>query len=264
MEISKSISNRSSSGTGSVRGSFFKETPQHNLKRNSSSSLLRKTSSNRSSARTSGRTSGRTSSRKYRDSRKSSDKQHLLKFIPENEKQISELKSIVKKFDTAKLEGEIKRNNDIFDKKRMEEVKKLEDKIKEDTKILLRDQQLKKLHEHFYNLYDKETRIVDSINPRYFNNRKLRQHEKLRNKYHSIVINLQNEQDTLKNKIKRDGITKNKLLYDVTTLNNIMNELNDDPTNKNFRYYNDNFFEKKYNKSMRNSGGSRHTRKRKY
>lgn len=258
MSSNRHSRNRSSSGTGSIRGSFFNPSSSHTSTIKGISG--RKSTSNRSS----GRTSGRTTSRKNRGSSKSNDMPHVLEFIPDNEAEIIELKSIVKKFNDAELEGKIKKNEYEFDKQRMNEVKIQEDRIKENTKILLRQQQLMKLKNHYYKLYDEEKRIVDSISPTYFNNRKLRQHEKLRNKYHRIIFNLENELDVVNEKIGSGGIDTSELMKDVAILNKTKNAMNDDPTNKNSKYYNTNFFKRKYNKSMRNRGGSSYTKKRRY
>ena len=260
MSSTRHLSNRSSSGTGSVRGSFFNPSSSRNIKKSSSRTSTIKGISGRKS--TSNRSSGRTSVR--RSSSKKNDMPHVFDFSPDNEAEIIELNSIVKKFNDAKLEGEIKKSMYDFDKKTMNEVKIQEERIKENTKLLLRQQQLKKLKNHYYNLYDEEKRIVDSINPTYFNNRKLREHEKLRNKYHAILFNLENELDVVDEKIRSRGINTSELMKDVAMLNKKMNELNDDPTNKNFKYYDPNFLKKKYNKSIRNRGGSSYTKKRRW
>lgn len=257
-----SSTRRSSSGTGSIRGSFFNQKPSNNTQRISSHKLSQRKSSNRSS-------SGRTSSRKNRKSSGEKNYITVLDFTPENEDEISHLKTVVSKADALRRNNEIMNNEKIFDEENMVDVRKKDKSIKERTKDLLRQQQLAELIEKTENLYREQDHYINKIKPTFFNNSKLRKHEKLRNGYGKQYHYLKSELDKINKELGSIGTPRNdsfrsELLRDVKILNKRLEVLNNQEDSPNSKYYNDNFFTRKYNKSSTRRGGSRRTRRRKW
>ena len=127
-----SLRTRSSSGTGSIRGSFFNQNPSNNEQIITSHTSSQRTTSNKSNGRTSnGRTSsGRTNSRKNMKGTSEKNDIDILTFTPENEAEIIELKSIVRTADELRRNNEIMNVENIFDKENMENVKKTKTKYK--------------------------------------------------------------------------------------------------------------------------------------
>jgi hypothetical protein len=256
-----SSARRSSSGTGSIRGSFFNQKPSNNTQRISSHKSSQRKSSNRSS-------SGRTSSRKNRKSSGEKNYINVLDFTPENEGEISHLKTVVYNADELRRNNEIMNDEKIFDEENMEDVRKKDKSIKERTKDLLRQRKLIELIKKTENLYREQDDYIKKIKPTFFNNSKLRKHEKLRNGYGKQLNYLYSQIDIIDNKLgritsHRNDLFRNELLKDVGLLNKRLGVLNNQEGNPNSKYYNDKFFTRKYNKSSMRRGGSRRTRRRK-
>lgn len=257
-----SSSRRSSSGTGSIRGSFFNQKPSNNTQRISSHKSSQRKSSNR-------RSSGRTSSRKNRKSSGEKNYITVLDFTPENEDEISHLKTVVSKADALRRNNEIMNNEKIFDEENMVDVRKKDKSIKERTKDLLRQQQLAELIEKTENLYREQDHYINKIKPTFFNNSKLKKHEKLRNGYGKQLNYLYSQIDIIDEKFgsiksDRNKLFRSELLKDVKLLNKRLDVLNNQEDSPNSKYYNDNFFTRKYNKSSTRRGGSCRTRRRKW
>ena len=242
---------RASSGSESIRGSFFNTNP-HNSRTNSGIS-------NTNSVRTNSANSVRTS----RKNRSSSKKNELpiLDFSPENEAQIIELKSVLRTADALRRNKDVTNIEKIFDRENMENVKKQQESINERSKILLRQRQLLELYNKTANLYNEQKDIIKDIEPRFFNNSKLRKHEKLRNDYHKQAIYLDGQLTTLEKKIRSEKIIPSELLKNIGLLNKRVKALNEDENNPKRKYYDDKYFTRKYKKSLRR-GGSRHTRRK--
>ena len=255
---------RSSSGTGSIRGSFFNQKPTINNQQISSHTSSQRTTSNRSNDRTSsGRTSsGRTNSRKNMKGTSEKNDIDILTFTPENEAEINELKTIVRTADELRRNNEIMNVENIFEKENMENVKKQKQSIKERTKDLVRKGQLDALIKNSEELYTKQRDAVNKIKPGFFNNSKLKKQEKLMYSYGNQLKYLYDQSDIINKKIRDEKTVPNELLKDVGLLNKRLKVLNEDESNPNSKYYDDKFFAKKYRKSTRNRGGSRRTRRK--
>ena len=263
---------RASSGSESIRGSFFNTNP-HNSRTNSGISntnsvrtnSVRTNSANsvRTNSANSVRTNSANSVRTSRKNRSSSKKNELpiLDFSPENEAQIIELKSVLKTADALRRNKDVTNIEKIFDRENMENVKKQQESINERSKILLRQRQLLELYNKTANLYNEQKDIIKDIEPRFFNNSKLRKHEKLRNDYHKQAIYLDGQLTTLEKKIRSEKIIPSELLKDIGLLNKRVKALNEDENNPKRKYYDDKYFTRKYKKSLRR-GGSRHTRRK--
>lgn len=248
---------RSSSGTGSIRGSFFNEKSNNNTQRISSHKSSQRKSSNRSS-------SGRTSSRKNRKSSGEKNYISVLDFTPENEGEINQLKTIVSKADALRRNNEIMNDEKIFDTANIENVRKQDKSIKERTKDLLRQRQLIELIKKAEKLYRQQEADIEKIKPSFFNNSKLRKHEKLRDGYGKQLNYLYNQIDIIDEKVRDEKTGPNELFKDIGLLNKRLDVLNKDEGNPNRKYYDDKFFTRKYNKSSMRRGGSRRTRRRKW
>jgi hypothetical protein len=247
---------RSSSGKGSIRGSFFNQKPSNNTQRINSHKSSQRKSTNRSS-------SGRTSSRKNRKSSGEKNYISVLDFTPENEGEINHLKTVVSKADALRRNNEIMNNENIFDEENMEDVRKQDKSIKDRTKDLLRQRQLIELIKKTENLYREQEADIEKIKPTFFNNSKLRKHEKLRSGYGKQLNYLYNQIDIIDQKLRDKKTVPNELLKDIGLLNKRLDVLNNQEGNPNSKYYNDKFITRKYNKSSMRRGGSRRTRRRK-
>jgi hypothetical protein len=248
---------RSSSGTGSIRGSFFNQKPSNNTQKISSHTTSQRTSSNRSST-------GRTTSQKER-ARISNEKNYIpdLDFTPETEAEIIELKSVVKAADELRRNADIMKAESIFDKANMNNVEKQKQSIKKRTKDLLRQKHLKELIKQTEILYEEQYEIVKNIKPTFFSNSKLRKHEKLMNGYGKQLKYLYHQEDIINKKVRDENIDPNELFKDIKLLNKYIDAENDPESDPKNKYYDDKYFARKYRKSTRKRGGSRRTRRRK-
>jgi hypothetical protein len=251
-----SSATRSSSGTGSIRGSFFNQNPSNNEQIITSHKTSQRTPSNRSST-------GRTTSQKKRARINNEENDiDILTFTPENANEINELKSLVKAADELRRNNAIINDEIVFDKATMDNVEEKKQSIKERTKNLLRQRQLNALIEQTEKLYTEQQNIVVNIEPRFFNNSKLRKHEKLMNGYGKQLDYLYSQIDTLNEELKTKKTNTNELLKDIKLLNKNIDALNQDETNPKSKYYDDKYFARKYRKSTRKRGGSRRTRRK--
>jgi hypothetical protein len=252
-----SSARRSSSGTGSISGSFFNQKPSNNTQKINSHTTSQRTSSNRSST-------GRTTSQKKR-AIISNEENYIpvLNFTPKSEAEIIKLKSLVKAADELRRKDDIMKAESIFDKANMDNVEKQKQSIKKRTKDLLRQKQLKELVKQTEKLYNQQKNTVDSIKPSYFNNSKLRKHEKLMNGYGKQLNYLYDQEDIINKKLRDKNTVPNKLLKDIKLLNKYIDAENDPESDPKNKYYDDKFFTRKYRKSTRKRGGSRRTRRRK-
>jgi len=252
-----SSARRSSSGTGSISGSFFNQKPGNNTQKINSHTTSQRTSSNRTS-------NGRTTSQKKRARINNEENDiDILTFTPENADEINELKSLVKAADELRRNDAIMNDEIVFDKATMDNVEEKKQSIKERSKNLLRQQQLNALIKQTEKLYTEQKNIVDNIEPRFFNNSKLRKHEKLMNGYGKQLNYLYSQIDTLNKELKTKKTNTNELLKDIKLLNKNIDALNQDETNPKSKYYDDKYFARKYRrKSTRNRGGSRRTRRK--
>jgi hypothetical protein len=253
-----SLTRRSSSGNGSIRGSFFNQKPSNNTQRISSHTTSQRTSSNRSST-------GRTSSQKKR-ARISNEKNYIpvLDYTPETEAEIIELKSVVKAAREVRRNDDIMKAEGIFDKANTNNVEKQKQSIKKRTKDLLRQKQLKELIKQTEILYNQQKNTVDNINSSFFNNSKLRKHEKLMNGYGKQLNYLYDQEDIINKKVRDENTVPNELFKDIKLLNKHIDDENDPESNPKNKYYDDKYFARKYRKSTRKRGGSRHTRRIKW
>lgn len=249
-----SLRTRSSSGTGSIRGSFFNQNPSNNEQIITSHTSSQRTTSNKSN--------GRTNSRENMKGTSEKNDIDILTFTPENEAEIIELKSIVRTADELRRNNEIMNVENIFDKENMENVKKQKQSIKERTKDLVRKSQLDALIKNAEELYTKQRDVVNKIKPGFFNNSKLKKQEKLMYSYGNQLKYLYGQSDIINKKIRDEKTVPNELLKDVGLLNKRLKVMNEDESNPNSKYYDDKFFVKKYRKSTRNRGGSRRTRRK--
>jgi len=248
-----SLTRRSS---GSVRGSFFNQTPSNNEQIITSHKTSQRTSSNRTS-------NGRTTSQKKRDRINNEENDiDILTFTPENADEINELKSLVKAADELRRNNAIINDEIVFDKAKMENVKKQKQSIKERTKDLLRKGQLDALIKNAEELYTKQIAAVDNIKPSFFNNSKLRKQEKLKYSYGNQLNYLYDQRDIINKKLNNEQTVPDELLKDIGLLNKRLKVLNEDETNPKSKYYDDKYFARKYRKSTRNRGGSRRTRRK--
>ena len=256
-----SSARRSSSGTGSIRGSFFNQKPGNNTQRISSHTSSQRKSSNRTLSNRS--SSGRTSSQKKR-ARSSSQKNYIpvLDFKPENEDEIKYLKSVVKSADELRRNNGIMNDEKIFDDENMATIEKKQQSIKERTKDLLRQRQLITLIKKTEGLYLAKKADVNNNKSRFFNNSKLRKDKKLMNDYGKQLNYLYSQIDIIDQKLETEKTDPNELLKDIKLLNKRIDVENQDESNPKHKYYDDKFLTRKYNKSLRKRGG-RCTRRRK-
>ena len=245
--------------SGSIRSSFFNQTPSNINQIISSHTSSQRTPSNRSSI---SNRSSRSNSRKNMKGTSEKNDIDILTFTPENEAEINELKSIVKTADELRRNNEIMNVENIFEKENMENVKKQKQSIKKRTKDLVRKGQLDALIKNAEELYTKQRDAVDKIKPGFFNNSKLRKQEKLMYSYGNQLKYLYDQRDIINKKIRDEKTDPNELLKDVGLLNKRLKVLNEDESNPNSKYYDDKFFAKQYRKSTRNRGGSRRTRRK--
>jgi len=83
------------------------------------------------------------------------------------------------------------------------------------------------------------------------------------NGYGKQLNYLYDQEDIINKKLRDENTVPNKLLKDIKILNKYIDAENDPESDPKNKYYDDNFFTRKYRKSTRKRGGSRRTRRRK-